>query len=79
MNMPSLNVCKTLLLIAIGAIGYEMHPVLFADKAANTSAPEEISEVIPEPELIKEEPEQTPSSKIKSHKMASQPKVPDIA
>lgn len=79
MNMSSLNVCKMLSLIAIGAIGYEMHPVLFADKSANNSAPEEVSEVIPEPPLIKEEPEPTPSSKIKSHKMASQPKVPDIA
>jgi hypothetical protein len=79
MNMSSLNVCKMLSLIAIGVIGHQVHPVLFADKPATVSAPEEIPEVIPEPAFIAEVPAPTPSTKIKPHAMASEPKVPEIA
>ncbi|MFT6794631.1 MAG: hypothetical protein ACJAR1_002642 [Rubritalea sp.] len=79
MNMSSLNVYKMLSLIAIGVIGHQVYPALFADNEATASAPEEISEVIPEPAFIVVKPEPAPSTKIKPHAMASEPKVSEIA
>jgi len=78
MKQPPLILCKTLCLIAVGLVGYEIHPALFPDKVALNNDHEEVSEVISESIVSKSGAEKAPSSRIKSHGMAAKSKLPDI-
>ena len=76
MKLPSLAVCKLLCLIAIGLVGYELHPALFPQQMDDV---QEIVEAAPEPVVIKETvTEPTPSFKIRPHTMATKPELPEI-
>ncbi len=81
MNLPYPNVCKLLLLIAIGIIGHQVEPLLLTDKVEQQEVVKTVPKSKPEPEIkpepIAEIPAPDLSKKIKPQEIATKIKIPE--